>query len=51
MMLLRIKEKLDYLSGYNNNSKSYYAKYLSIDLLKKLQWMGYKCVFMDIKRK
>lgn len=40
-----------YLSGYNNNSKSYYAKYLSIDLLKKLQWMGYKCVFMDIKRK
>lgn len=40
-----------YLFGYRKESKSYYAKYLTIDLLKKMQQMGFDCVVMNVEGK
>ena len=40
-----------YLFGYRKESNSYYAKYLTIDLLKKMQQMGFDCVVMDVEGK
>ena len=40
-----------YLFGYRKESNSYYAKYLTIDLLKKMQQMGFDCVVMNVEGK
>ena len=40
-----------YLFGYRKKSGSYYAKYLTIDLLKKMQQMGFECVTMNVEGK
>ena len=40
-----------YLFGYRKESNSYYAKYLTIDLMKKMQQMGFDCVVMDVEGK
>lgn len=38
-----------YLTGFNKNSQSLYAKYLTIDLLKKMFDRGSKCISMSIE--
>lgn len=40
-----------YLFGYRKESDSYYAKYLTIDLVKKIQKMGNDCLIMNVEGK
>ena len=40
-----------YLFGYRKESDSYYAKYLTIDLVKKIQKMGNDCLIMNVDGK
>lgn len=37
-----------YMSGYRNNTDSYYAKYLSLDIKKRMKSLGYECILLNV---
>ena len=39
---------IGYMHGLNKNSRSTYAKYLTVDVTRKLNAMGYDCIFVGL---